>query len=69
VCVPDYEWRYHPKYVEQFSDKINCVMLHLVGYILEYASAVSVCCQVVSVTYESSAHLSLSVHRKENIQT
>jgi len=24
------------KHVEQFPDKINCVMLHLVGYILEY---------------------------------
>jgi len=23
--------------VEQFPDKINCVMLHLVGYILEYS--------------------------------
>jgi len=29
-------WVYHPKHVEQFPDKINCVMLHLVGYILEY---------------------------------
>jgi hypothetical protein len=27
---------YHPKHVEQFPDKINCVTLHLVGYILEY---------------------------------
>ena len=27
---------YHPKHVEQFPGKINCVMLHLVGYILEY---------------------------------
>jgi len=27
---------YHPKLVEQFSDKINCVTLHLVGYVLEY---------------------------------
>jgi hypothetical protein len=24
-----------PKHVEQFPDKINCVTLHLVGYILE----------------------------------
>jgi hypothetical protein len=31
-------WWYHPKHVEQFSDKINCVMLHLVvRYILEYS--------------------------------
>ena len=25
VCTPDDGWRYHPKHVEQFSDKINCV--------------------------------------------
>jgi hypothetical protein len=25
------------KHVEQFSDKRNCVTLHLVGYILEYS--------------------------------
>jgi hypothetical protein len=30
-------WKYHPKHVEQFPDKINCVTLHLVGYILEYS--------------------------------
>jgi hypothetical protein len=36
VCAPDDGWRYHPKYVEQFPDKINYVTLHLVGYILEY---------------------------------
>jgi hypothetical protein len=36
VCVSGDEWRYLPKYVEQFSDKINCVTLHLVGYIFEY---------------------------------
>jgi hypothetical protein len=24
------------KHVDQFPDKINCVTLHLVGYILEY---------------------------------
>jgi len=29
---------YHPKHVEQFPDKINCVTLHLVGYRLEYGS-------------------------------
>jgi hypothetical protein len=33
VCAPDDGWWYHPKHVEQFPDKINCVMLHLVGYI------------------------------------
>ena len=31
----DYGWRYHLKHVEQFPYKINCVALHLVGYILE----------------------------------
>ena len=35
VCVPDDGWWYKPKHVEQFPDKINCVTLHLVGYILE----------------------------------
>ena len=29
-------WRYHPKHVEQFPDKRNCVTLLLVVYILEY---------------------------------
>jgi hypothetical protein len=37
VCVPDDGWRYHPKHVEQFPDKINCITLHLVVYILEYS--------------------------------
>jgi hypothetical protein len=36
VCASDDEWKYHPKHVEQFPNKINCVTLHLVGYILEY---------------------------------
>ena len=38
VCAPDDGWSYHLKNVEQFPDKINCVTLHLVGYILEYES-------------------------------
>jgi hypothetical protein len=33
VCAPDDRWRYHPKHVEQFPDKINWVTLHLVGCI------------------------------------
>ena len=37
VCAPDDGWWYLPKHVEQFPDKINCVTLHLVGYILEYS--------------------------------
>jgi len=36
VRAPDDGWRYHPKHVEQSPGKINCVTLHLVGYILEY---------------------------------
>ena len=36
VCAPDDGWWYHPKHVQQFPDKINCLTLHLVGYILEY---------------------------------
>jgi hypothetical protein len=35
VCAPDDGWWYQPKHIEQFPDKINCVTLHLVGYILE----------------------------------
>jgi hypothetical protein len=35
VCAPDDGWRYHPKYVEQFPDKINCVTLHLIGHVLQ----------------------------------
>ena len=38
LCAPDDGWWYHPKHVEQFPDKINCVPLHLIGYILEYSS-------------------------------
>jgi hypothetical protein len=30
-CVPDDGWLYHLKHEEQFTDKINCVTLHLVG--------------------------------------
>ena len=36
VCAPDDGWWYHTKHVEQFPNKINRVMLYLVGYILEY---------------------------------
>jgi hypothetical protein len=35
VCAPDDGWRYHQKHVEQFPDKINGVMWHFVGCILE----------------------------------
>ena len=36
VRTPDDGWGYRPKRVERFLDIINCVTLHLVGYILEY---------------------------------
>ena len=34
ICAPDEGRRDHPKHVEQFTDKINCVYLHLVGHLL-----------------------------------
>ena len=37
-------WWYHPKHIEQFPDKINCVTLHLVGHILEYCKFASGFC-------------------------
>jgi hypothetical protein len=36
VCAPDNGWWYNPKHVEQFTYKINCLTLHLVGYTLEH---------------------------------
>ena len=36
-CFICFGWYLHPKHVEQFPDKINCVTLHLVGYIVEYS--------------------------------
>ena len=30
VCAPEDGWWYHPKHVQQFPDKINCVRLYLV---------------------------------------
>jgi hypothetical protein len=35
VFAPEDGWRHHPKHAEQFPDKLNCVKLHLVGYISE----------------------------------
>jgi hypothetical protein len=37
VFPPDIGWWYRPKHAEQFPDKIDCVTLHLVGYIFEYS--------------------------------
>jgi hypothetical protein len=46
IChtAPDDGWWYHLKHIEQFPDKINCVTLHLVGYILEYESVKIIHC-------------------------
>jgi hypothetical protein len=52
VCTPDDGWWYHPKHVEQFPDKLNCVKLHVVGYILEYITLVSSLIKIRSVTIE-----------------
>jgi hypothetical protein len=48
VCAPNDGWRYYPKHVKQFPDKINCVTLYLVGYILE--DLVLFFCKRVSLT-------------------
>jgi len=42
VCAPDDGCLYHMKHVEQFPDKINCVTLHLVGYILERTESLDI---------------------------
>jgi len=34
IFAPDDGWRNYTKHVEQFTDKINCVYLRLVGYLL-----------------------------------
>jgi len=56
VCAPDDGWRYHPKHLEQFPDKINCVTLHLVGYILECSSL------VISIIISHWVFAHVSVH-------
>ena len=40
-CSTCFGWWYHPKHVEQFPDKINCVTLHLVGHTLEHVHRAS----------------------------
>jgi hypothetical protein len=44
------------KHVEQFPDKINFVMLHLVGYILEYNWYCSVCDSKANTKIIRGAH-------------
>jgi hypothetical protein len=60
VCALHDGWKYRPKHVEQFSDKINCVTLNLVGHILEYSfvmfTSLSVC------TCESVPHFSMKFY-------
>ena len=41
VCAPDDGWRYYSKHVKQFPDIINCIILHLIRYILEYQIQIS----------------------------
>ena len=57
VCAPDDGWRYYPKDVEQFPDKINRVTLHLVRYILEYSYDARTCayylCTEISISLRS----------------
>jgi hypothetical protein len=47
--APDDGWWYHSKHVEHFSDKINCVTLHLVGYILELSRAYKLAYSLLAV--------------------
>ena len=34
ICVPDDGWRNHPKHVEQFTYKINCIKNDLFVHLL-----------------------------------
>jgi hypothetical protein len=52
VCAADDGWWYHPKHVKHFPGKINCVTLHLVGYILEYNT-----CLLEMIQDENTKHL------------
>jgi hypothetical protein len=61
VCAPDGGWWYHLKHVQQFPDKINCVTLHLVGYILEYLFQ-----SIYIYIYEYKMNPLHSVHFSEN---
>jgi hypothetical protein len=54
-CMRSWWWvEVHPKHVEQFPDKINCLTLHLVGYILEYKSFIIVQFVETSVGFKES---------------
>jgi len=74
VCAPDDEWSYHTKHVEQFPDKINCITLHLVGYVLEYSISsflsfffiALLMCEAVAGIYFKMGHDQFLARRKEN---
>ena len=51
VCALDDGWWYHPKHVKQFPDIINCVTLHLVGYILQLFNLLLQCLYVLLPTF------------------
>ena len=36
ICAPDDGLRNHQKHVDQFTENINCVQLHLVGHLLTF---------------------------------
>jgi hypothetical protein len=74
VRVPDDEWWYHTKPVEQFPDKINCITLHLVGYVLEYSISfflsfffvALIMCEAVAGIYFKMGHDRFLARLKEN---
>jgi hypothetical protein len=54
-CLCTWWWvGYHPKHVEQFPDKTNCVTLHLVGYILEYN--IKITYRLLSYSHKKASH-------------
>ena len=67
ICSPDDGWRNHPKHVEQFTDKINCVYLHPVGHLLIYwikTDQLDVTCFIISpFTAQHVSNVSTSIFR------
>jgi hypothetical protein len=64
---------YHPKYVEQFPDKINCVTLHLVGHTLEKQDNITLreqCHNILYLKWKICAlgisALSLGIYNNQN---
>jgi hypothetical protein len=52
ACALDDGWRYHPKHVEQFPDKINCVTLHFLDIYIRIILTSLCLCVCPSVTME-----------------